>query len=377
MPARALAERLVASGVRFYFGVPDSVLTQFSAALDTLGGKINHTICANEGGAIAQAIGTFLASGEVAVAYMQNSGLGNAINPIVSMASADVASIPVLLVIGWRGEPGFPDEPQHVHQGRITLQLLELLDIPHFVVDETTDQIALIANSLDIVRTRRAPVALVVRRAHSAASSHSPHSGIRPTAFTRRQVLAEIISSGPPDAALVCTTGYTAREAHVLLKERGELHRALYVVGAMGHASGIALGISKRQPGRAIVCVDGDGAMVMHLGNLFDVSEISSCRFIHIVVNNGCHDSVGGQPIAGRGTIDLTKLAALFGYGYIRTTANADELRTAISDASTHPGPSFLEAIVSRESVGALPRPDESPQEATAKFHEFLLPTSL
>lgn len=371
MLASDLAHALIRAGVTSFFGVPDSVLAPFTDTLEDDRRRVAHTICANEGGAVSQALGTYLASGTVAAAYMQNSGLGNALNPIISMASAEVGSIPTLLVIGWRGEPGRSDEPQHVLQGRITLPLLDLLDVPHWVLDRNSHIDSAVAAALKTAMDRRAPVALVVKHVDKPSRKEAPALPASENCFSRRRVLAEVFASAPNDAAFVLTTGYTAREANELLLQAGAAERALYVVGAMGHASQIAAGISKQQPNRPIVCVDGDGAMLMHLGNLADVAKMDSCKFIHVVISNGTHDSVGGQPIAGK-NLSLSSVARTLGYTAVSEARSAHEIRSGIKRSCELQSPSFIEALVARTAVGDLARPRVAPRESTAAFEDYL-----
>lgn len=372
MTTDQLTHQLVKAGVHDFFGVPDSVLMQFSTALNSYGSAVSHSICANEGGAIAQAMGSFLASGRIAVAYMQNSGLGNALNPLVSMASVDAASIPLVIVIGWRGEPGTVDEPQHLHQGRITQQLLTLLDVPFWIMDETSDFTPMVRESLEVSYKRRGPVALLVRRQSKDVAQIANLSTPSMPIFSRRQALTEVMNAAPSDAAFICTTGYTSREAYEEFRARSTLQRALYVVGAMGHANSIALAIARKQPERLVVCLDGDGAMFMHLGNLAQVTALHRGRFIHIVVHNGCHESVGGHPTVAP-EIDLTRVAAALGYNYTVSVNSAAALREAFYTALTQSGASFLRVVVGVAPVGRLARPDQSPSETTKDFQTFLL----
>ena len=314
-------ETLREAGVDFFTGVPDSLLKNFCAYVTDTSGT-DHVIAANEGGAIALAAGHYLATGHLALVYMQNSGQGNAVNPLASLADPDVYSIPMILLVGWRGEPGVKDEPQHVKQGKVTLTLFETLGIPTIVLpfDES--------EALDVVRAQVAravaesrPVALVVRKGLFA--DYVLQKKEDDIAELKREAAIEgILRALPKDAVVVSTTGMISREVYETRERLGQDHsRDFLTVGSMGHAIMIALGIAKAQPQRKVICLDGDGASIMHLGNMAIAGQSTCGNLTHIVLNNSAHDSVGGQPTVG-GKIDFEEIARLLGYNVLQSPQN-------------------------------------------------------
>lgn len=309
---------LQASGVTFFTGVPDSLLKSFCAYLtDTCGA--NHMIAANEGGAVGLAAGHYLATGKPALVYMQNSGQGNAVNPLASLADPDVYSIPMVLLVGWRGEPGVKDEPQHVKQGKVTLSLFETLGIPTEVLpDDESEALELTRKMVERAKSEKRPVALVVRKGLFA--EYKLQNKVPDIAELKREdAIQGILSPLPDDAVIVSTTGMISREVYETRERLGQGHaRDFLTVGSMGHAIMIALGIAKAQPTRKVICLDGDGASIMHLGNMAICGQSGCSNLTHIVLNNAAHDSVGGQPTVG-GKIDFEKIAEELGYNVFQS----------------------------------------------------------
>ena len=306
-------------GVDFFCGVPDSLLKSFCAYLtDTCGDR--HVITANEGGAVALASGHYLATGKPALVYMQNSGQGNAVNPLASLADPDVYSIPMVLLVGWRGEPGVHDEPQHVKQGKITLSLFETLGIPTEVLpDDEEAALALVAQMAERARAESRPVALVVRKGLFAEYKlQNRKSDISP--LRREEAIETILKAIGKDAVVVSTTGMISREVYETRERLGQGHEKDFLtVGSMGHSVMIALGIARQfmhvNDGRDVyvVCIDGDGAALMQTGNMAIAAAAKCPNLLHIVLNNAAHDSVGGQPTVA-GEIDFAKVAEGLGY---------------------------------------------------------------
>ena len=353
---------LEAGGVDFFAGVPDSLLKHFCACLTDTRPEV-HIIAANEGGAVALAAGHWLATRHPALVYMQNSGQGNAVNPLASLADPDVYSIPMVLLVGWRGEPGVHDEPQHVKQGKITLSLFETLGIPTSVLpaDEPA-ALVLAASAVAQALAESRPVALVVRKGIFAP--HALQNKPADIATLRREEAIEgILRALPPSAVVVSTTGMISREVYETRERHGEGHAHDFLtVGSMGHALMIALGIAKAQPFRPVVCLDGDGASIMQMGNLAIAGQSGCSNLFHIVLNNAAHDSVGGQPTVG-GQINLPAIAAACGY------RNAPSLDTLFDLSQS---PSFLEIRVAKGARPDLGRPKEPPQTNKALFMETL-----
>lgn len=313
-----LVSVLIGAGVDFFTGVPDSLLKSFCAYITDNCGE-NHVIAANEGGAVGLAAGHYLATGKPALVYMQNSGQGNAVNPLCSLADPDVYSIPMVLLVGWRGEPGVQDEPQHVKQGKVTISLFEALGIPTEVLpDDEAAAIELTRKMIELAKVESRPVALIVRKglfAEYKLQNKKPDIAALP----REQAIEGVLRALPEDAVVVSTTGMISREVYETRERLGQDHsRDFLTVGSMGHASMIALGIAKVQPNRKVYCFDGDGASIMQMGNMAIVGRSGCENLTHIVFNNAAHDSVGGQPTVG-GDIDFEKLAEEFGYNVLQS----------------------------------------------------------
>jgi phosphonopyruvate decarboxylase len=367
----AFFEALIADDVTFFAGVPDSLLKDLCGYLHEHAPAEAHVIAANEGSAVALAAGHHLATGRLGAVYIQNSGLGNAVNPLVSLADADVYAIPMLLLIGWRGQPGKnADEPQHVKQGRITLTLLETLEVPHRVLSaDPQAALAEIAWAVDTARSASAPSALVIEMGTFAPY---PCQESEPNAISnvlkREQAIGLLAQHSLPGALFVSTTGKASRELFEFRASQGaQPGRDFLTVGSMGHASQIALGISLAQPDRSVCCLDGDGAVIMHMGGLATIGSRAPRNFQHVVINNGAHDSVGGQPTAGF-EIDIPAIASACGYRGVASVGTANDLIRAVASFTDDSGPHFLEVRVSRGARADLGRPTTSPQENKQEF---------
>lgn len=357
-------------GVGAYFGVPDSLLKPLCSYLSSGMAGIRHVTAANEGGAMGMATGYYLATGTLPVVYMQNSGLGNVVNPLLSLCDEKVYDIPMLLVIGWRGEPGCNDEPQHVTQGRLTLPMLECMGIPYSVLspdDSAPGQIVEEAVS----RARSGLSALVIRKgAIEGVKTQLLDSQKAPLA--REEAIDMVLGSLPDTAAVVSTTGMISREVFEIREGESAGHgRDFLTVGSMGHASQIALGISIAQPGRAVYCLDGDGAVLMHMGAMAINAQVAPGTFVHVVLNNGAHDSVGGQPTVAL-QVDLPAIAKACGYKRVESVENATQLANALESLHAESGTAFLEIKVKRGARADLGRPTTTPAENKRAFMSFL-----
>lgn len=359
---RALGE----AGVEFASGVPDSLLKEYCAYLDAVLPPTHHLIAANEGAAVGIAAGYHLATGTTPLVYLQNSGLGNTVNPLLSLADPEVYGIPLILLIGWRGEPGEKDEPQHVKQGRVSPAMLKSMEIPYRIIDGDEDRaFQAVKWAADKAATSSGPVALLVRKGAFGPSSLRRERAAPPDGACARERAIEMVTGAlPGDAIIVGTTGHISRE---LYEQRGRLGQSrtsdFLTVGSMGHASQIALGISIARPGATVVCLDGDGAMLMHLGGTASAGVRGGRGFKHIVLNNGVHDSVGGQPTVGF-EVSLTGIARACGYRtVIGPVAEDTAIEAALADLVRAPGPAFLEIRVAPGARADLGRPKESPQE--------------
>ena len=370
MDARDFARVL---GSDFYVGVPDSQLKALCAYLMAEYGidPAHHLIAANEGSCVGIAVGHHLATGEVPVVYMQNSGQGNAVNPIASLTSEDVYRVPVIYVIGWRGEPGVHDEPQHVQQGKITLQLLDVLGIRHAVLsaDDADEDFEASFDGLRPELAQGRSVAVVVRKGALSFASKPDYGNAY--SMAREQAVA-IVSEAAGDDPIVSTTGKASRELFEIREARGEGHaRDFLTVGSMGHASSIALGIAAAKPGVRVWCIDGDGALLMHMGALAVIGACAPGNFVHVVLNNEAHETVGGMPTAVRSG-DACAVALGCGYRRTWTACTADELRDALDQAMRSEGPVLVEVKCALGSRADLGRPTTTPIENKDAFMRHL-----
>lgn len=348
-------------GIQFFTGVPDSLLKDFCAYITDHTEASDHVIAANEGSAIALASGHFVATGQPALVYMQNSGIGNAINPLLSLADPEVYSIPMLLLIGWRGEPGIKDEPQHLKQGRIMPALLGALEIPWYSLS-AEDSTSVITDAVASMRQRMGPVAILVRkgtfesyRLCSTTKTNFP--------LNREEAISCIASALREKDTVIATTGMASRELYECRIRRGETHdRDFLTVGSMGHAASIAHGAARSLPGRRVICLDGDGSVLMHMGTLAVLGQSQLKNIVHVVINNGAHDSVGGQPTVGF-EVDLAAIAAACGYRAVYTATTAAEIQQFLHSTCELKGPALLEVRVNRGSRPDLGRPKTTPLE--------------
>lgn len=363
-------EELEKHGVNFFAGVPDSLLSNLCAYINDNADHNQHVITANEGNAVAMVSGYHLATGKIGAVYLQNSGLGNAVNPLVSIADSDVYRIPLIMIIGWRGEPGESDEPQHVKQGRITLEQLEILESPYWVIDANSDVKLVLDELFSEVKRTNAPVALVVRKDTFENYKSKNHPRLMST-FKREDALDNILTLANPNDVIVSTTGKTSRELFELRKRRSEVQRDFLTVGGMGHTASIALGVAMGCPKRRVICLDGDGSMLMHLGALPIIGDIKPTNLIHILLNNSSHESVGGQPTVAGG-MDFRALANACGYRDYVAASNAEELQSVWKKLMTQQGPALLEVKISIGSRQDLGRPTSTTEENKRAFMEFL-----
>ncbi len=368
-----LFKELERNKVNFYSGVPDSLLKYFCSYVADFSQPNNHIIAANEGAALSIGIGYHLATKQIPLIYMQNSGLGNAINPLTSLTDPDVYSIPVILMIGWRGEPGKKDEPQHVKQGAVTTKILEALDIPYQILSESIDHEeikTIIKHLCQQAKENNQPVALVVKKG-TFSSYKLQNKNVFDRPFFREQALEVIISELSTDNIFVSTTGMLSRELFEIRESKKQGHRRDFLtVGGMGHASQIALGIALQKK-EQIFCLDGDGSMIMHMGSLAINAKSEARNFKHILFNNSAHDSVGGQPtIAGQ--IDLDRIIKGLGYKWFKSVQHEEDIRTAIKEIEIIDGPAFLEIQIKRGHRDNLGRPTIGPIENKLGFMGFI-----
>lgn len=358
-------------GIQFFAGVPDSLLKQICACITDSLSPEDHIITANEGAAIGLAIGYHIATREVPLVYMQNSGLGNVVNPLLSLASPEVYSIPLVLLIGWRGRPGVKDEPQHVHQGRVTESMLSVMDIPVKVLGEDHSAAHEDVNwAVSEAKRINGPVALLVKKGTFDSYSMTPQSANVP--LEREEAIVKIASSIEDNAAVVCTTGMPSRELFEYRARTGARHETDFLtVGGMGHASQIAMGIALQKPDRPVYCIDGDGAALMHMGSLAISGMSGASNFVHLIVNNGAHESVGGQPTVGM-KVDFPAIATACGYASAVRVSTESEIDLALAAAREVDGPAFIEIFVKTGHRADIGRPTSTPKQNKQDLMDFL-----
>lgn len=363
---------LAALGVDFFAGVPDSLLKPLCFYLADHGGD-NHVVAANEGGAVALACGYHLATGKLPLVYLQNSGQGNTVNSLLSLADPEVYSIPLLMLIGWRGEPGTKDEPQHVKQGKVTLALLEAMDVAYRIL-ETGPEAARrsLTELVTIATAEQRPVALMIRKDTFEPYKATGGQAAPEFEMTRECAIGAVIEALDENDAVISTTGKISRELYEHRDRTGLGHqRDFLTVGSMGHASQIAMGIALAQPDRQVICLDGDGAMLMHMGAAAIVGAAKLANFKHVILNNGVHDSVGGMATAGL-RVSFTEIVKGCGYTEGWRVERRVDMSKKLAQLRSARGPAMLEIMVRQGARSDLGRPQTSPIENKTAFKKFL-----
>lgn len=364
--------KLKKHGINFFAGVPDSLLKSVCAYISDNFDNKHNIITANEGGAIGLATGYHLATGNIGCVYMQNSGLGNIVNPLTSLTDPEVYHIPMLLIIGWRGRPGEHDEPQHIKQGKVTTGLLNILGINYDVLNHD-EEIAThqIDKAVNEIKNSGNVYALIIEKGtfepYTLQKQNNNHS-----LLSREESIQEVASRIEPNAVIVSTTGMISRELfeHRAFSNQGH-YQDFLTVGSMGHASQIALGIAMQQPHRRVYCFDGDGAAIMHLGGFAIIGSSAQTNFVHIVFNNGAHDSVGGQPTVGF-DIDMLEIATACGYSMALRIDDRTTLEKLPQIIANEAGPIFVEIRVKCGNRKDLGRPTTTPIENKEALMSFL-----
>ena len=372
MKAEILVKEIKNLGIETLIGVPDSTLKEFCNYINGSGkDEMIHRTPHNEGAAIGMATGVYLSTGKPACVYMQNSGLGNIVNPITSIANEAVYGIPMLLLVGWRGEPGVHDEPQHKFMGEITLKLLEVLNIPYRVVcnDTTEEELGEIFSEAAENLNEERQYAIVVKRESFEAGEKNNHKN--GYSLIREDAIATIIRNLKEDDVVVSTTGKISREVYEQSNGiLGQHSQEFITVGGMGHASMIALSMAENMKDRRVFCVDGDGAVLMHLGALPVIGNLQPENLIHICINNDAHESVGGMPTGAVGQ-EYYRIAEECGYRKSFKAETGEELENILNTIRDEEGPVFIEVKVAMESRKDLGRPKESAQENKNGFMKY------
>ena len=368
-------EKLRENGIDCFAGVPDSLLKNICAYITDHCDAHHNIIAANEGAAIGLAAGHYLATGRPACVYMQNSGEGNIINPLASLTDQEVYNIPVLLLIGWRGRPGVHDEPQHVKQGKVTTGLLNVMGVNYEVLSKEEDKAAKQIEKAAKALANKEVFALVIEK-DTFEDYKLQNVEVNDLILTREEAIQTVAAALGEKDCIVSTTGMISRELFEYRAAMNQGHeRDFLTVGSMGHASQIALGIAMAKTDRKVWCFDGDGAAIMHMGSMAIVANKALKNYVHVVFNNGAHDSVGGQPTVGL-KIDLPAVAKAVGYKAAISVSSKEELEkelsTLNSQLSTFGGPILLEVQVKKGNRKDLGRPTTTPIQNKEALMNFL-----
>lgn len=368
---KAFIDALQQGGIDFFAGVPDSLLKNLCAYITDRAPREKNIIAANEGNAVGLAAGYHLATGKVGCVYMQNSGEGNIVNPLLSLVDEDVYHLPMLLIIGWRGEPGVHDEPQHVKQGEVTLSLLETMGVPYAVLDENWEQ--QVSKAVTTIHETNGVYALIVRKG-TFAEYVLHRQTLSSLPLSREEAIRIVVDKLRKEDIVVSTTGMISRELFEYREAKGEGHGADFLtVGSMGHASQIALGIALQKPERRVFVFDGDGALLMHMGGMAIIGDYCPKNLVHIVFNNGAHDSVGGQPTVGQ-KIDIEAIAKAVGYVDVVSVDTNMSLMFAMNHVNNAviEGVSLINVNVRKGNRKDLGRPTTTPIQNKEAFMQNL-----
>ena len=353
LDSKDLIDLFIKNNINFFSGVPDSVLKNFLTHLSKKK-KITHITAANEGSAVALSLGNYLGSKKVGLTYMQNSGLGNAINPLISIADKSVYSIPIILLIGWRGAPKTKDEPQHMTKGKITRKILSNLKIRNILINSNKD-LKKVTSLINFSRNRKVPVAILIKNKTLKGEKKEKTKNLN-LSISRQSFLINLLKNIGTYDRIISTTGYTSRELNQLRAAKNfKKGRDFYMVGGMGHSSSVALGCSIKLK-KQVICLDGDGSMLMHMGSIATLAKYGKKNLKYILLNNNTHESVGGQSTNVK-DINLKMFSKSLGfkeYYLINKNTNVEKKLKLFLKSN---GPSFLETVIRNESINNLGRP--------------------
>ena len=367
-------DKLKENNINFFTGVPDSLLKNICTYIEDNKDENHNIIAANEGAAMGLATGHYLATGEIPVVYMQNSGEGNIINPLASLTDKEVYNIPILLIIGWRGRPGVNDEPQHLKQGKVTIPLLETMGINYAILSKDENEfINQLNDAIEYMAKTKESFAFVVEKNTFKDYKLQNNQQYENLEMSREEAIQTVTGSLKETDVIVSTTGMISRELFEYRADNNQSHEKDFLtVGSMGHASQIALGIALEKPNRKIYCFDGDGAVIMHMGSMAIIGNKHPENYVHIIFNNGAHDSVGGQPTVGL-QIDFPKIAKALNYKKVFSIKDKKSLQDLLIKLKGEKGPIMLEIQVRKGNRKNLGRPTTTPiqnKEALMKFLE-------
>ena len=360
-------------GADFYTGVPDSQLKALCDCLMNTYGidPRHHIIAANEGNCVGIAAGYHLATGRTPVVYMQNSGEGNIINPVASLLNDKVYAIPMIFIIGWRGEPGVHDEPQHIYQGEVTVRLLDDMDIASFIIgkDTSDEEVAAAMERFKAILAQGKDVAFVIRKGALAYDEMVAYRN--DNSMCREDIIRHIAAVAGQDP-IISTTGKASRELFEIREANRQGHQYDFLtVGSMGHSSSIALGVALNKPDTKVWCIDGDGAMLMHMGSVAVIGANAPRNLVHIVINNGAHETVGGMPTVAA-SADVVGVAEACGYPYAVSVDSVDQLDCELRQAKERSALSLIEVKCSIGARADLGRPTTTARENKENFMRYL-----
>jgi phosphonopyruvate decarboxylase len=351
----SLIDLLKKNNSNFYTGVPDSVLKELSYSLQKKGKK-NHIIATSEGSAVSLGIGHYLSTRKVPCVYMQNSGLSNALNPLISIAHKKVYSIPLILIIGWRGSPKIKDEPQHNVKGKITESILKLLNIKYTII-RTNSDLKEFDKRIKIAKKNKTIVACLIEQ----GTLEKKKNLVKKNDFyklNKELFLKTLLHTIEKNTKIISSTGYNSREL-MYLRDKYKIKNSsdFYMVGGMGHTSSVALGYSLFSKKKTI-CIDGDGSFLMHLGSIKTAGTFANTNLKYILLNNNSHDSVGGQNTHVN-DIDLEKLSKSLGFKKFFSINDDKNMKKKIQNFLKGNSLNFLEVKVSNSKIKKLPRPTD------------------
>jgi len=372
MKAELLVQHIKQLGIEVLTGVPDSTLKEFCDYINSEQTGLVHYTAPNEGSAVGIAAGTYLSTGKPACIYMQNSGIGNTVNPVTSIANAEVYSIPMFFIVGYRGAPGTKDEPQHKFMGRITEKIFDCLEIEYAVIDKNTSETELngVFGKVKNILANKKQFALIIKKDTFDKRVNADYSN--GSELNREYVISELIKKTNKDDLIVSTTGKISREVY----EQSDLvlnnHKQCFLtVGGMGHASMIAFGIAKKSPSKRVICIDGDGAALMHLGNMAFIGEQKVQNLLHICLNNEAHESVGGMPTAAP-DFKYAEAAKVCGYPNVFEIKTESEFKGFLENLKSIKSLAFAEIKVANTSRDDLVRPKESALDNAVNFMDYV-----
>jgi len=367
MKAELLTLCIKQLGIEVLTGVPDSTLKEFCDYINSEKTGLIHHTAPNEGSAVGIATGVYLSTGKPVCVYMQNSGIGNAVNPITSIANTEVYNIPMLFIVGYRGSPGLKDEPQHKFMGRITEKMFDCLEIEYEVIDGSISESKLkdIFDRIKNTLANKKQFSLIIKKDTFDKRTNAAYANSYK--LNREHIVSEIMKKIKENDLVVSTTGKISREVY----EQNNRNQCFLTVGGMGHASMIAFGIAENSPSKRVICLDGDGAALMHLGNLAFIGSRGVENLIHICLNNDAHESVGGMPTAAP-NFKYAETAKVCGYSNIFVVQTAEEFNNLMNDFNNLKKLTFIEIKVANESRDDLARPKESALDNAISFMNYI-----